>query len=91
VRHHLWVTPYSNSEYFPSGDYPNQSDGISGGPGIGQWVEKNRNIVNDDVVVWWTFGITHVVRLEDFPVMPVGPLHAFRLMVSNCDAFLLIL
>jgi primary-amine oxidase len=79
LRHHLWVTPFSPSEYFPSGDYPNQSDSISGGPGIAHWIKQNRNIQDEDVVIWWTFGITHIVRLEDFPVMPVGPLHAFRL------------
>ncbi len=82
MNHHLWVTPYHPQEYFPSGDYPNQSTGISGGHGLGEWASKNRNIVDEDVVVWYTFGITHVVRLEDFPVMPVGPLHAFRLLVS---------
>lgn len=24
-----------------------------------------------DPVVWYSFGVTHVVRVEDFPIMPV--------------------
>ena len=28
-------------------------------------------IENEDIVVWHTFGSTHVCRPEDFPVMPV--------------------
>jgi primary-amine oxidase len=32
---------------------------------------QNRRIKNSDVVVWHSFGVTHVPRLEDWPVMPV--------------------
>ncbi|KAL0480722.1 primary-amine oxidase [Acrasis kona] len=83
LKHHLWVTPYHEEEMYPSGDYPNQSDGASGGPGIAEWIKKDRNVENVDVVLWYTFGITHVVRLEDWPVMPVGLLHGFRMIPSN--------
>ena len=30
----------------------------------------NVDIVDQDIVVWYTFGMHHVVRLEDWPVMP---------------------
>jgi len=30
-----------------------------------------REIVGRDLVVWHVFGVTHVPRLEDWPVMPV--------------------
>jgi hypothetical protein len=33
--------------------------------------EGNRNIENTDIVVWHSFGHTHVCKPEDFPVMPV--------------------
>ncbi|MGH3579670.1 MAG: hypothetical protein ACRDU0_19230, partial [Mycobacterium sp.] len=31
----------------------------------------DRPIADTDLVVWYTFGVTHVVRPEDWPVMPV--------------------
>ena len=31
----------------------------------------DRPIVDTDVVLWYTFGVTHVPRPEDWPVMPV--------------------
>ena len=34
------------------------------------WTRNNESILNEDVVVWYTFGLTHVPRPEDFPVMP---------------------
>lgn len=51
----------------PAGDYPIQrmhDDGLS------KWTQANRNINNTNVVVWYTFGIMHVTRAEDWPVMP---------------------
>lgn len=30
---------------------------------------QNRRVADADVVLWHTFGLTHVVRPEDFPVM----------------------
>lgn len=68
AQKHIWVTRYDPRELYAAGDYPNQS---SGGAGLPQYVRQNRNIENEDLVVWHTFGTTHNVRLEDFPVMPV--------------------
>ena len=36
------------------------------------WARDNERIQNEDVVVWHTFGVTHVARPEDFPVMPTA-------------------
>ena len=69
IRHHLWVTKYCARERFAAGDYPYQS---SGGAGLPQWVQQDRPLVNEDVVVWYTFGAHHVARPEDWPVMPVS-------------------
>merc|ERR1712054_376770 len=63
----IWVTKYDESELFPAGDYTVQS---AGGKGLPEWVEKQRNIENEDIVVWHSFGVVHVPRVEDFPVMP---------------------
>jgi primary-amine oxidase len=68
ARNNLWVTAYDRSERFAAGEYPNQSTGADDGLHI--WTKKDRNIVDQDLVVWYTFGMHHVVRLEDWPVMP---------------------
>ena len=64
----LWVTPFRPEERFPTGDYPNQNPG---GDGLSRWTKANRRITACDLVVWYTFGQTHIPRLEDWPVMPV--------------------
>lgn len=68
ARNNLWVTAYDRSERFAAGEYPNQS--TNGDDGLPAWTQANRNIVDQDIVVWYTFGMHHVVRLEDWPVMP---------------------
>ncbi len=64
----LWVTPYAPDEKRAAGAYPNQH---VGGDGLPAWTAANRSLVDTDVVVWHTFGVTHVPRPEDWPVMPV--------------------
>jgi primary-amine oxidase len=66
---HLWVTPYSPDESYPTGDYPNQH---AGGAGLPDWTQADRAIANTDVVVWYTLGHLHIPRAEDWPVMPVS-------------------
>lgn len=68
VDYHVWVTPFDEKEMFGSGNYPNQSHGNDG---LLQYTEKDRSIINKDLVLWYTFGVTHIPRQEDFPVMPV--------------------
>lgn len=67
AQHHMWVTAFDADEVFPAGKYPNQNSG----DGIARWVEADRPVENTDVVIWHTFGPTHVPRPEDWPVMPV--------------------
>ena len=64
----LWVTPYAPDERRAAGDYPNQHPG---GDGLPRWTAADRSLVGTDIVVWHTFGVTHVPRPEDWPVMPV--------------------
>jgi len=68
ATHHLWVTPYSPEERRPAGDHPNQSEG---GDGLPAWTAADRSLVGTDVVLWHTFGVSHLARPEDWPVMPV--------------------
>ena len=65
---HLWVTRYHPRERYAGGDYPNQHPG---GAGLPSYVQDDAPLENTDVVVWYTFGAHHVVRPEDWPVMPV--------------------
>ena len=69
VEHHVWVTPFDENERYAAGEYPNQSDCTDG---LVSWTGKNRSIDNTDVVFWYTFGHTHIPRLEDYPVMPTA-------------------
>jgi primary-amine oxidase len=64
----LWVTPYRPDEQRAAGGYPNQS---AGGEGLPEWTAADRSLVGTDVVLWYTFGVTHIPRPEDWPVMPV--------------------
>jgi uncharacterized protein (TIGR03067 family) len=66
--HALWVTRYRPGETDAAGRYPNQA---RGGDGLPRFAAADASVVNTDVVVWYTFGITHIPRVEDWPVMPV--------------------
>ena len=69
VNYHFWVTPFNDAEKYGAGDYPNQS---TGGDGLMKWTEQDRILENIDIVVWYTFGHTHIPRTEDYPVMPMA-------------------
>jgi primary-amine oxidase len=64
----LWVTPFERGERRAAGEFPNQHAGEAGLPA---WAARDRSLVDEDVVLWHTFGITHFPRPEDWPVMPV--------------------
>jgi primary-amine oxidase len=67
IGHTLWVTPYHPDERWPCGDFPNLSLRDAGLPA---WTAADRPIENTDVVLWYVFGIHHITRPEDWPVMP---------------------
>ncbi|KAF3630507.1 putative cysteine synthase, chloroplastic/chromoplastic-like isoform 1 [Capsicum annuum] len=69
LKHNLWVTQYAPGEDFPGGEFPNQNP--RAGEGLASWVKQDRPLEESDVVLWYIFGITHIPRLEDWPVMPV--------------------
>jgi primary-amine oxidase len=68
LDHHVWGTAHDAAERYPAGRYVNQSIGDDG---IAAWTEADRGLENTEIVLWHTFGILHLPRLEDFPVQPV--------------------
>jgi primary-amine oxidase len=68
IKHTLWVTPYSETERWPAGEFPTQAVEDTGLP---EWTAQNRSIEGTDVVLWYVWGIHHIPRVEDWPVMPV--------------------
>ena len=68
IDHQLWVTPYRPEERYAAGTFPNQSPG---GEGLAAWTAADRPIDNRDIVLWHTVGLQHVVRAEDWPVLPL--------------------
>ncbi|EXJ83065.1 primary-amine oxidase [Capronia coronata CBS 617.96] len=66
--HHIYVTKYQDDELYAGGKYTNQS---RGGTGVRSWAARKDNIVDEDLVVFVQFGLNHIPRIEDFPVMPV--------------------
>ena len=65
--HNIYVTRYADGELYAGGKYTNQS---RGGTGVRSWADRKDNVVDQDIVVFVQFGINHIPRVEDFPVMP---------------------
>lgn len=68
LKAHLWVTPFNPNENFPGGDYPNQSNRV--GDGLEFYTSGDRSLEDAGLVLWHVFTMTHLPRLEDWPVMP---------------------
>ncbi|AZT92001.1 primary-amine oxidase [Brevibacterium aurantiacum] len=68
---HVWLTQFDENERFPSGTYPNQNPGQGT---ITEWVQQQRPVDGDDIVIWPSFAMTHFPRPEDWPIMPVDRL-----------------
>ncbi|UOQ56308.1 primary-amine oxidase [Leucobacter allii] len=70
IGNQLWVTRHHDAEMWPAGDYPTQSaDDL--GNGMSAWIADDEGLVDTDVVLWYVFGIHHITRAEDWPIMPV--------------------
>jgi primary-amine oxidase len=68
ATHHLWVTKYKPTELYAGGDYPNQTQP---GQGLPKYIADDESLMGEDIVLWYTMGVTHIPRSEDWPVMPV--------------------
>jgi primary-amine oxidase len=79
INHAVWVTRYHPEERHAAGYYPNQS---RGGEGLPVWAGNRESIRDQDLVVWYTMGLTHVPRPEEWPVMPVSHI-GFKLLPAG--------
>jgi primary-amine oxidase len=68
IGHTLWVTPFEEEERWPCGEFVVQSREDRGLP---VWTAQNRSIEDTDVVLWYVFGIHHITRPEEWPIMSV--------------------
>jgi primary-amine oxidase len=68
AKHNIWATPFQNEERSGGGRHTVMH---SGEGGLEEITANDRNISECDLVTWLTFGVTHLPRPEDWPVMPV--------------------
>jgi primary-amine oxidase len=78
----IYVTRYADGELYAGGLYTNQS---RGGTGVRSWAERKDSLAGGDPVLWVQFGINHIPRVEDFPVMPVETLRVMLRPVNFFD------
>jgi primary-amine oxidase len=81
-QHHFWVTKYKDHELYAGGRYTLQSKIEVGG--VGDAADRCDDVLNQDIVLWSVFGLTHNPRNEDWPVMPVEML---QLHITPSDFF----
>ncbi|KUI59977.1 Copper amine oxidase 1 [Cytospora mali] len=83
--HSIYVTRRDDRELFAGGYYTNQS---RGGTGVRSWADRKDKFDGEgsaEPVVWVQFGINHIPRVEDFPVMPMEMLKVTMRPVNFFD------
>ena len=61
------MTLFDPLQVYASGEWVNL---LREGEGVAAWSAGDRNIVDRDVVLWYTVAVTHLPRPEVWPVMP---------------------
>ncbi|KAK3689665.1 copper amine oxidase [Podospora appendiculata] len=78
----IYVTRYAEDELYAGGKYTNQS---RGGTGVRSWANRQESLKAGDAVLWVQFGINHIPRVEDFPVMPAETIRVMMRPVNFFD------
>lgn len=77
ARHAVHVTQYADDQLHPAGRHVPQTSGEPNAENadLMAWIaeEPGRSIEEEDVVVWHTFGLTHIPAPEDWPIMAAEP------------------
>jgi primary-amine oxidase len=79
TEHQLWATPYTPDEIYAGGEFQNLGRDWEG---LSTFTKANRSLADTDVVLWYTMGITHIPRPEDWPYMPAHR-GSFRLVPTS--------
>ncbi len=66
LNSHLWGTKFEEGQLSGAGVYPNQSTEDTG---LSAWSRDNASLDKNDLVLWYTLGVTHNPRPEEWPVM----------------------
>jgi primary-amine oxidase len=66
VEYSSWTTVHDPTQRYAGGKYAMQSDGSDT---LAQWVRRDRPMMGQDIVSWFTAGFHHIPRMEDWPVM----------------------
>ena len=80
----LYAVQHRDDELFAGGKYTNQS---RGGTGVRSWASRHDDLTREDsdLVLFAQFGINHIPRVEDFPVMPYEELRVSLKPVNFFD------
>jgi primary-amine oxidase len=65
--HHFWVTPYRPGQIYAAGAYPNEAKPDDADT-LDHYADGD-SIYDKDIVVWYSLGMTHFPRVEDWPIM----------------------
>jgi primary-amine oxidase len=65
--HPFWVTPYRDGQLYAGGAYPNQAKADYADT-LYHYANQD-SIYDKDIVVWYSMGMTHFLRPEDYPIM----------------------
>ena len=68
VNHPIWFTAYNDNEQSAAALYPTTAPA---GEGLPKYIQNNESLEGKDVVMWYTFGVTHIPTPEQWPIMNV--------------------
>lgn len=68
INHHAWFTAFNDEEMSAAALFPTTAPI---GEGLPKYIANDEKLDGQDVVMWYTFGVTHVPRPEEWPMMNV--------------------
>lgn len=68
INHHAWFTVFKDDEISAAALFPTTAPI---GEGLPKYIANDEKLDEQDVVMWYSFGVTHVPRPEEWPIMNV--------------------